>query len=349
MNTKKVTVDSISDIISQNTYIYIVIKIVSTDESTSAPLSKSYNNAHTPRDTSHANAPSGRWFESKLKTIARYNEFTETCEFQIPLDQLDECRLQLVVYACDRFSRFRKLSTKDYTITKSENEKKDLIDISPRTDQSKDRPTDEIQMTTKTSIKELNSSNDSIMYIKDEEILNTSRESLNNDISKVMSSIIQLEFTQIDSNANSPVRSPEPVVRECQLMFSLCYMPTSGRLTVVVLNGKNLQKGGKIPIITYIRVSLMVDGTTQQSFQTSHVKKTANPVYNEPFMFHMSEERIKETDISFTVMIQDQPAVSANYLGRVVVGNSAKSSEGKRHWEAMLVLARKPVAQVHVF
>ena len=161
--------------------------------------------------------------------------------------------------------------------------------------------------------------------------------------------MIPVQLNNVSSRSGTPTRksSEERVGKNGEVMFSLCYMPTSGRLTFVALKGRSICKAKDVPIITYLRVSLTIGGKTLKTVQTSTIRRSSNPIYNEAFLFHAPFERIKDTDITVTVMIQDQNAKSAVVLGKITVGPESYSHVGRKHFEAMLMSPRKPVAQWH--
>ena len=132
-----------------------------------------------------------------------------------------------------------------------------------------------------------------------------------------------------------------------EIALSLCYMPTSGRLTLVVLQGKRFCKPQMVPILAYVRVSLVNGNKTMKTMQTGVVKKSANPVFNEVFVFAVPIEKIKDAAIVVTVMIQDQDAKHAISLGKIVIGSQADTVEGRQHWDDMFKSSRKPIAMFH--
>lgn len=133
-----------------------------------------------------------------------------------------------------------------------------------------------------------------------------------------------------------------------EVLFSLCYMPTSGRLTFVALKGRNISDEKETPLATYLRVSLLVAGKSMKTVQTSSIRRSSSPVYNEAFVFHTPLERIKDTDIIVSVMTTGHNSSSPKMLGKVVVGPESGNNFGRKHWEAMLTSPRKPTAQWHI-
>jgi synaptotagmin-1 len=76
--------------------------------------------------------------------------------------------------------------------------------------------------------------------------------------------------------------------------FSLRYVPTAGKLTVVVLEAKNLKKmdvGGLSD--PYVKISLFLGTKRLKKKKTTVKKRTLNPYYNESFTFEISFEQIQ--------------------------------------------------------
>ncbi|XP_060924516.1 synaptotagmin-9 [Limanda limanda] len=130
------------------------------------------------------------------------------------------------------------------------------------------------------------------------------------------------------------------------LMFSLCYLPTAGRLTITMIKARNLKAmditGASDP---YVKVSLMCDGRRLKKRKTSTKRNTLNPVYNEAIVFDVPPENIEQ--ISLMIAVMDYDRVGHNeVIGVCRVGNDADSL-GRDHWGEMLTYPRKPVAHWH--
>ncbi|XP_037711615.1 synaptotagmin 1 isoform X2 [Drosophila subpulchrella] len=78
------------------------------------------------------------------------------------------------------------------------------------------------------------------------------------------------------------------------ICFSLRYVPTAGKLTVVILEAKNLKKmdvGGLSD--PYVKIAIMQNGKRLKKKKTSIKKCTLNPYYNESFSFEVPFEQIQ--------------------------------------------------------
>lgn len=122
-----------------------------------------------------------------------------------------------------------------------------------------------------------------------------------------------------------------------ELMFSLCYLPTAGRLTITMIKARNLKamditgaSGGfwrhsaerpraklhpnNPRVITttfpladpYVKVSLMCEGRRLKKRKTSTKRNTLNPVYNEAIVFDVPPENIDQISLLIAVMDYDR-------------------------------------------
>ncbi|XP_034183357.1 synaptotagmin 1 isoform X2 [Osmia lignaria lignaria] len=130
------------------------------------------------------------------------------------------------------------------------------------------------------------------------------------------------------------------------ICFSLRYVPTAGKLTVVILEAKNLKKmdvGGLSD--PYVKIALMQNGKRLKKKKTSIKKCTLNPYYNESFTFEVPFEQIQKVQLVVTVVDYDRIGTSEP-IGKVVLGHNASGTE-LRHWTDMLATPRRPIAQWH--
>ncbi|NXU33838.1 SYT9 protein, partial [Drymodes brunneopygia] len=92
-----------------------------------------------------------------------------------------------------------------------------------------------------------------------------------------------------------------------EIMFSLCYLPTAGRMTLTVIKCQNLKAmditGASDP---YVKVSLMCEGRRLKKRKTTTKKNTLNPVYNEAIIFDIPPENMDQVSLSIAVMDYDR-------------------------------------------
>jgi len=145
--------------------------------------------------------------------------------------------------------------------------------------------------------------------------------------------------------------SPPPGDKEAEnklgdICFSLRYVPTAGKLTVTILEAKNLKKmdvGGLSD--PYVKLSIIQNGKRLKKKKTSIKKCTLNPYYNESFTFEVPFEQIQKVQLMITVVDYDRIGTSEP-IGKVVLGCNATGTE-LRHWSDMLAAPRRPIAQWH--
>ncbi|TRY91641.1 hypothetical protein DNTS_017031 [Danionella cerebrum] len=130
------------------------------------------------------------------------------------------------------------------------------------------------------------------------------------------------------------------------ICLSLRYVPTAGKLTVVVLEAKNLKKmdvGGLSD--PYVKIHLMQNGKRLKKKKTTIKKNTLNPYYNESFSFEVTSEQIQKVQIVVTALDYDKIGKN-DAIGKVFLGLNSSGTE-QRHWSDMLANPRRPIAQWH--
>ncbi|XP_051975802.1 synaptotagmin-1-like [Xyrauchen texanus] len=131
-----------------------------------------------------------------------------------------------------------------------------------------------------------------------------------------------------------------------EICFSLRYVPTSSKLTVVILEAKNLKRmdqgGSSDP---YVKLQLILDKKKWKRKKTSVKKQTLNPYFNDSFTFDVSFEQIQK--VQLVISVWDHDKMSRNdAIGKIYLGCDATGNQ-LRHWADMLSNPRKPVAQWH--
>ncbi|XP_060892134.1 synaptotagmin VIII [Labrus mixtus] len=131
-----------------------------------------------------------------------------------------------------------------------------------------------------------------------------------------------------------------------EICFSLRYVPTAGKLTVVILEAKNLKSmdisGSSDP---YVKVQLALDRRKWKKRKTTVKRKTLSPYYNESFTFDVTFEQIQK--VHLVISLWDHDAMTRNdTMGKIFLGCDATGNQ-LRHWADMLSNPRRPVAQWH--
>ncbi|XP_072549685.1 synaptotagmin Va [Salminus brasiliensis] len=130
------------------------------------------------------------------------------------------------------------------------------------------------------------------------------------------------------------------------ICISLRYVPTSGKLTVCVMEAKNLKKmdvGGLSD--PFVKVVLQHNGKRLKKKKTTVKQNTLNPYFNESFSFEIPFAQIQKIQVLITVYDYDKLG-SNDAIGKCWIGYGA-SGVGLRHWSDMLANPRRPVAQWH--
>ncbi|XP_062448953.1 synaptotagmin-3 [Rhea pennata] len=131
-----------------------------------------------------------------------------------------------------------------------------------------------------------------------------------------------------------------------EVNFSLCYLPTAGRLTVTIIRASNLRAmdltGYSDP---YVKASLMAEGRRLKKRKTSIKKNTLNPSYNEALVFDVPHASVHS--VSLTIAVLDYDCIGHNeVIGMCRVGSDAEGP-GREHWAEMLANPRKPIEHWH--
>ncbi|KAM9391987.1 synaptotagmin Va [Pholidichthys leucotaenia] len=130
------------------------------------------------------------------------------------------------------------------------------------------------------------------------------------------------------------------------ICISLRYVPTAGKLTVNIMEAKNLKKmdvGGLSD--PFVKVVLQHNGKRIKKKKTSVKQNTLNPYFNESFSFEIPFSQIQKVQLLITVYDYDKLG-SNDPIGKCWIGYGA-SGVGLRHWSDMLANPRRPVAQWH--
>jgi len=133
------------------------------------------------------------------------------------------------------------------------------------------------------------------------------------------------------------------------ICFSLRYVPTSGKLTIGILECKKLKKmditGASDP---YVKIKLLDSKGKRIGKKKKTTVKMANlnPYYNESFVFVVEENTLNKVNLEVTVLDYDMLGGS-DPIGKVVLGKNRKKLE-KKHWVEMIENPRRPIIHWHV-
>ncbi|XP_056631591.1 synaptotagmin-12 [Diorhabda sublineata] len=132
-----------------------------------------------------------------------------------------------------------------------------------------------------------------------------------------------------------------------ELMFSLSYLPTAERLTVVVVKARNLKFSTEIPGEAFVKVYLMQHNRKINKKKTSIKKGEKCPIFNESMMFSVPAHTLSTIQLRLTVVENTTDETNrAKSIGHVIVGAQA-NGRSLGHWNQMLTALRKPVAMWH--
>jgi len=136
------------------------------------------------------------------------------------------------------------------------------------------------------------------------------------------------------------------------LCLSLRYVPSSGKLTVAVLEARKLKKmditGASDP---YVKLKLFDSKGKRigKKKKTSVKSCNLNPYWNESFVFLIDEMDMKRVWLDVTVCDYDLIG-SGDPIGKIFLGwNQSKTYKpGFKHWKEVLENPRRPIIKWHV-
>ncbi|XP_007431740.1 synaptotagmin-2 [Python bivittatus] len=130
------------------------------------------------------------------------------------------------------------------------------------------------------------------------------------------------------------------------ICFSLRYVPSTSKLTVVILEAKKLKhmdaSGLSDP---YVKVQLILNKKKWKKKKTRVKKNTLNPYFNEAFVFEVPFSLIQNVDLVISVWDHDK-VTKDEQIGKLYLSCRATGNQ-LHHWSDMLANPRRPVAQWH--
>uniref|UniRef100_H3A8M5 Synaptotagmin 8 n=2 Tax=Latimeria chalumnae TaxID=7897 RepID=H3A8M5_LATCH len=130
------------------------------------------------------------------------------------------------------------------------------------------------------------------------------------------------------------------------ICFSLRYVPTTSKLTVVILEAKGLKKmdeGGLSD--PFVKVQMILNKKKWKKKRTSIKRNTVNPYFNESFTFEVPFEQIQNVQLVISVWDYDKMTKNDS-IGKLFLGCKATGNQ-LQHWADMLSNPRRPIAQWH--
>ncbi|XP_058807672.1 uncharacterized protein LOC131673590 [Phymastichus coffea] len=139
--------------------------------------------------------------------------------------------------------------------------------------------------------------------------------------------------------------TPRPVLGE--LMFSLSYLPTAERLTLVVVKARNLRGAAETPGDFFVKVYLLQQGKKLHKKRTTIKRGEKSPIFNEAIVFGVQAHALQNVQLRLTVAeVSSDVSTKAYAVGHVIVGATAPG-RALSHWRQMLASLRRPVAMWH--
>lgn len=161
-----------------------------------------------------------------------------------------------------------------------------------------------------------------------------------------MSSIDLGKVVQEWRDVLPPANDDDKPVELGEICFSLRYVPNTGKLTVCVLEAKNLKQmdlgGFSDP---FVKVALYCGKKKLAKKKTTIQKGTLNPYYNEAFTFEIPNDQMTKVHIFVTVYDYDLIG-SSDPIGKCSVGLN-QTGQGQSHWMDMMNTPRRPIANWH--
>ncbi|XP_069167746.1 uncharacterized protein [Procambarus clarkii] len=162
----------------------------------------------------------------------------------------------------------------------------------------------------------------------------------------------QLRLTDVDLSTPCALVLPltdmgQKGVGYGEIMFSLSYLPTAERLTVVVVKARSLHwTGEKTTADPFVKVYVLQNGKKVMKKKTSIKKDTRSPVFNEAMIFSVPAPALHNIQLRVTVAEYNSEGGQARSVGHVIVGTQA-TGKALSHWNQMMSALRKPIGMWH--
>lgn len=130
-----------------------------------------------------------------------------------------------------------------------------------------------------------------------------------------------------------------------ELLFSLSYLPTAGRITIAVVKAKDLNIHRDSGVA--VKVNLVLNGKVAKSKKTSvHKLDIAAPTFNESFVYEISGDLLDRA--SFILIVYAYNSNGKRVIGKANTGPYMYSTgTGLTHWNDMLLQPRRTTSHWH--
>uniref|UniRef100_A0ABM5F8M4 Synaptotagmin-8 isoform X1 n=2 Tax=Pogona vitticeps TaxID=103695 RepID=A0ABM5F8M4_9SAUR len=131
-----------------------------------------------------------------------------------------------------------------------------------------------------------------------------------------------------------------------EICFSLRYVPSTSKLTVVIIEAKKLKRMNSQGLSDpYVKVQLILNKKKWKRKKTSVKKNTLSPYFNEAFVFEVPFSLIQNVDLVISIWHHDK-VTKDEQIGKLFLSCRATGNQ-LRHWSDMLANPRRPMAQWH--
>lgn len=130
------------------------------------------------------------------------------------------------------------------------------------------------------------------------------------------------------------------------VMFSLSYLPSAERLTVVVVKARNLKhpESSKEALDAYCKVTVLAGNKKTKKKKTATVHNTNNPIWNEALVFNCSRDLLEGVALEVS-LFHDNKLGNDERLGKVRLSRDSPGEE-RAHWQD-LVRVKSATARWH--
>ncbi|XP_032226730.1 synaptotagmin-11 [Nematostella vectensis] len=130
-----------------------------------------------------------------------------------------------------------------------------------------------------------------------------------------------------------------------KLLIAMSHNPIDKKLTVRVDSARGLPEMSRRTTNAYIKVDIWFTGQKLFSRVTKVQYKSKSPIFNEVFIFDVSDDKLPQITISFRV--KHHGKLREKHIGRVDLGANALTEIEYRHWEQVLDKPHLEIDQWH--